>query len=60
MKASDKTTEDWAKGVQAALGRAAEVARQRAIQHGTDLVLKVDGKMEFVDPKTMKVKKKTA
>jgi hypothetical protein len=47
-------------GALAALTRAAERARQSALLHGTDLVVFIDGKIEFVDPKTNQIKKRSA
>ena len=45
------------RGSVAAMGRAAELARQTAIQTGTRLVLVKDGKVTRILPPTMRVKR---
>jgi hypothetical protein len=60
---NEKTTQQDSKylpGALAAMKRAAKQAREDAIRAGTDVVVCIDGKVEFLDPKTDKIKKRSA
>jgi hypothetical protein len=47
-------------GLMPAMRRAAKQAREDAARAGTDVVVCIDGKIEFIDPKANKIKKRSA
>jgi hypothetical protein len=47
-------------GLMPAMKRAAKQAREDAARAGTDVIVCIDGKIEFIDPKTDKIKKRSA